>query len=180
MYVGTKLGGKETQPDVIHFITILPLKVLGCFEITLLHVHRPPMVLYRFKINKDQIWQELLSTLAYLYDCWSTKQDLILLRPFQKQQVISHWEPCVDDICGYWKVIYGSYSVIHEGTFCCNDLVDISSKKGNYVFECCTAGVLKWKQEQYEEDQHEILPLLFQIDISISFFVKNLIYVLIF
>jgi hypothetical protein len=55
MYVGTKLGGKETQPDVIHFITILPLKVLGCFEITLLHVHRPPMVLYRFKINKDQI-----------------------------------------------------------------------------------------------------------------------------
>ena len=41
-------------------------------------------------------------------------------------------------------------------------------------------GVMKCEQEQNAEDQHDILPLLFQIDILISFSVKNLVCVLIF
>jgi hypothetical protein len=64
-----KLGRKETWLDVIQFVPILPLKLLGCFESILLTVRRPPVWLYRIKINEDQIRQELLSTLAHLYDC---------------------------------------------------------------------------------------------------------------
>jgi hypothetical protein len=55
MYWGTKLGRKESQLDIIQFVSILPLKLLGWFESVLLPVHRSPMGLYRIKINKDQI-----------------------------------------------------------------------------------------------------------------------------
>lgn len=55
MHLGTKLGRKESELDVIQFVSFLPLKLLGCFESIPLPVHRPPMGLYRIKINKDQI-----------------------------------------------------------------------------------------------------------------------------
>jgi hypothetical protein len=69
MYLGTKLGREATQLDVIQFVSVLQLKLLGCFESILLTVYRQPMGLYRNKINEDQIRQELLSTLAHLSDC---------------------------------------------------------------------------------------------------------------
>jgi len=48
-----KIGKKRARG--ILFVSILPLKLLHCFESILLPVHRPPMGLYRIKINKDQI-----------------------------------------------------------------------------------------------------------------------------
>jgi len=116
MYWGTKLWRKESQLDVIQFVSILPLKLFWKYCATC--SYPSPMGYTELKINKDQIWHELLSTQAHMFDCWSTKQDLILFRPFHEQQVTSYWELCIDDMCGYWKVICGSYSVIREDIFC--------------------------------------------------------------
>jgi hypothetical protein len=47
MYLGTKFGGKEMQPNVIQFVSILLLKLLGCCDIILPPIRRPPVGLYR-------------------------------------------------------------------------------------------------------------------------------------
>lgn len=47
LYLGTKFRGKEMQPDIFQFVSVLSLKLLGSCGIILLPIHKPSMRLCR-------------------------------------------------------------------------------------------------------------------------------------